>query len=196
MKAKIFIIASACMLLACSLPSFAQVQALKWSVAEDYGDTIKGYPVENMMDGNPATAWAGSLDYVEEDGTKTYDDSKIYGDVIYGFKIKVEGSFVNSLAIVAGYAKSSSTYHNNSVPTQIAIYDGRCRINDGGEFVAIDGEIAKPVANASLKRTMDPQLVKFTSALETDSLWFVILDVVQGAKYNDLCISDITFYGR
>lgn len=195
MKVKVFII-SVCLMLAGSVLASAQVLPLKWTVIEDYGYTIKGYPVENMMDGNPATAWAGSLDYVEEDGSKIFDDSRVYGDGVLGFKIKLKGEYLSSVAIVAGYAKSASTFQNNSVPTQIAIYDGRCQLNDGGEFVYGNGEAAKPVVTANLKRTMDPQILKLDPALESDSLWFVILDVVQGAKYNDLCISDITFYGR
>lgn len=178
--------------------SFAQTSvSLEWEVTEDCGYTLKGYPVSNMMDGNPATAWAGSLDYIEEDGTKVFDDSKVYGDGILGFKIKVKGSSVSCLTIIAGYAKSESTFRNNSIPTEIAVYDGRCNINDGGEFVDALGGPAEPLAVRKLERTTEEQMVELRPCLEgTGLLWLVIRDVAQGARYNDLCISELAFFGR
>ncbi len=188
-------------LLLSSLPSFSQVKggqalSLKWNVIDDYGYTIKGYPLSNMMDGNPATTWAGSLDYIEDDGSKTFDDSKVYGDIPLGFKIKVQGSKVRYLTITAGYAKSATAYRNNSVPTRIAVYDGRCRVNDGGEFIGEDGNRADPVVVKDLAKSMGSQIVDLGAGIDTDTLWFIILDVDRGVKYNDLCISDLAFYGQ
>ena len=174
-----------------------QALSLEWKVIEDFGYTLKGYPVGNMMDGNPATAWAGSLDYIEEDGTKVFDDSKVYGDGILGFKIEVRGSRVSYLTIIAGYAKSESTFRNNSIPTEIAVYDGRCGMNDGGEFIDALGRPAEPLAVGKLERSTEEQMVELCPCLEgTGLLWFVIRDVAQGARYNDLCISELAFFGR
>lgn len=201
MKTRVIIFAAVSALLLFSLPSFSQVKgnqaiSLKWSVIEDCGYTIKGYPVSNMMDGNPATTWAGCLDYVEEDGTKIFDDSLVYGDIPLGFKIKVQGSKVRYLTITAGYAKSSTAFRNNSAPTSIAIYDGRCRINDGGEFIDKDGNQAEPVVVKDLVRSMGSQIVDLGAGIDTDTLWLIILDIDRGTKYNDLCISEIAFYGQ
>lgn len=194
------LLAAASLLLCFNLASFARTGEdtvpLKWSVQEDHGYTIKNYPVTNMMDGNPATTWAGCLDVVNDDGSRSFDDSRVYGDGILGFKIKVYGSRVSHFAIIAGYAKSTAAFNNNSIPTQIAVYDGRCTVNDGGEFIDVDGNAAQALAVKDLDRTMKPQTVKLTPALEdTDTLWLVIYDVTQGARYNDLCISEITFFG-
>jgi|GEM_PF-3936757 hypothetical protein len=188
--------ATAFLLLVCNFSSFAQPQALKWSVVEDYAFTIKGYPIENMMDGNPATTWAGCLDGENDDGTKYYDDSLIYGDGLLGFKIKVEGQKIEYFTIIAGYAKSETTYKNNSIPISIVVYDGRAHANDGGELVFNNGKYAKTIISIDLKRTMEPQTVNLPFSLEkTSTIWFLIDDVVQGAKYNDLCISELSFYG-
>ena len=174
-----------------------QALSLEWAVTQDYGYTLKGYPVENMMDDNPATAWAGGLDYIDEDGARVFDESRVYGDGILGFKIKVKGSRISYFTIIAGYAKSTVAYRNNSVPVEIAIYDGRCRLNDGGEFIDRSGNPAAPIAVKKLEKTMEPQTVDLYPGIgDNDTLWFVILDVQQGAKYNDLCISELTFYGR
>lgn len=196
MKTIARIIASASLMLLCSLPSFAQAQPLKWSVVEDYAFTIKGYPVENMMDGDPTTAWAGCLDGVDDDGTKYYDDSLIYGDCIYGFKIKVEGQKIDYFTITTGYAKSATTFKNNSIPISIVVYDGRAHANDGGEMVFNNGNYAKTIVCANLKRTMEPQTIELPFTLDkTSTIWFLFDDVIQGAKYNDLCISELAFFG-
>lgn len=208
MKNSSKLIAVASILLVSCLPSSAQMTqkraanqsaptSLEWAVTEDYGYTLKGYPIENMMDGKATTTWAGSLDSVDDDGTKYFDDSKVYGDGLLGFKIEVKGQQVNYLTIIAGYAKSSTAFNNNSAPTQIAIYDGRYEMNDGGEFVDSEGNPVEPIATQNLKRTMQPQRVDFNLDLDgAGTLWFAIYDVEQGAKYNDLCISELAFYGR
>lgn len=209
------LIAATAIMVFCSLTSFAQVNQvvcdceptdeefeyqalmLEWSVVEDYGYTLKGYPVTNMMDRNPATAWAGDLDAVDDDGKKYFDESKVYGDGLLGFKIKVKGSRVAYLEIIAGYAKSASTFRNNSAPTRIAIYDGKYSMNDGGEFVDSEGNCVEPLASRELKRTTDYQIVELDPALEgSDTLWFVIYDIERGTRYNDLCISELNFFGR
>lgn len=194
MKTIAIVFASASLLLACNLPSCAQSKSLKWSVEYDYGYTIKEYPVENMMDGNPATTWAGCLDDVTDEGVKYFDSSRVYGDGILGFKIKVEGKRIDYLTIIAGYAKSAAAFRNNSVPTKIIVFDGNAHVNDGGEFVTEDHELAKPIVKKELKRTMEPQTVDLS--LDSDSIWLILADVARGAKYNDLCISELSFFGR
>lgn len=47
-----------------------------------------------------------------------------------------------------------------------------------------------------LVRSMGSQIVDPGAGIDTDTLWFIILDIDRGTKYNDLCISEIAFYGQ
>lgn len=168
---------------------------LDWTLIEDLAGTVKGYPVSNMKDGNKATAWAGDLS-VTIDGTKEFDDSAVYGDGFYGFKLSVKASSLEYLIITPGYAKSAETFRNNIRPSVITIYDGTAWKNDGGEF--IDGEdYAEPLAIALLQDSPEPQIIPIKPRSgNTDVIWFCISDVVPGAKYFDNCISELEFYGQ
>lgn len=167
---------------------------LDWTVTEDFAATIKGYPIENMKDGDPATAWAGDLTVTDEDGKKYYDEGIIYGDGMYGFKISIKEGSVKYIRIIPGYAKSKDAFKNNSRPIEIIIFDGKCWRNDGGEFM-IGNESAAPIGVAHLHDAPEPQIINLPRAEEATSIWFCISDVVTGSKYYDNCISELEFYG-
>lgn len=170
---------------------------LPWSVIQDWASTMKGYPISNMMDGDPATAWAGDLTVTYEDGTKELDGAMLWGDSFYGFKIKVEGESLDYLRIINGYAKSKSTFVNNSRPASFVIFDGRCEKNDGGEMIGVDGELSEPMLVVDFEDTSEPQIIKFNEGFEgVTTIWLCISDVYEGAKYYDNCISELEFYGK
>ncbi|MBR5130988.1 MAG: hypothetical protein IKV04_00415 [Alistipes sp.] len=145
-----------------------------YSLAPQGGNT---YGPWNMLDGNIATAWAVSLDnpYI------------IDGDMIYGPYFKLSCKKLSHIVIRNGYAKSASAYINNSRASYIYF---EVETSDGLEGFG-----------ASLKDTPDPQRLNaplnesWNNNIKTIQMVFPYGNFIKGAKWNDLCITEIEFWG-
>ena len=132
----------------------------------------------NMLDGNIATTWAVSL-----------NDNRIYeGSLIYGPVFEVPCKKLSHIVIRNGYGKSASAYINNARARRISF-----EIEGNGELGGFE---------ASLKDTPDPQRLNAPSSADWNNNIVsiqLVFDadggVIKGTKWNDLCISEIEFWG-
>lgn len=152
----------------------------EYSLAPQGGNT---YGAWNMFDGNPATVWAVSL-----------NDRRIYtgdGDRgsnwIWGPYIEVPCKKLSHIVIRNGYGKSASAYINNSRATFISF--------------EIEGYYDLGNFDATLRDTPDAQRVnvpynaEWNNNISAIQISFDNRGVVRGAKWNDLCITEIEFWG-
>ena len=143
------------------------------SLAPQGGNT---YGPTNMLDGNIATAWAINLD------SATYDC-----DALYGPYFEVPCKKLSHIVIRNGYAKSASAYINNSRASYIYF---EVETSDGLEGFG-----------TKLKDTPDPQRLNaplnesWNKNITTIQMVFPTGSFIKGAKWNDLCITEIEFWG-
>ena len=143
------------------------------SLAPQGGNT---YGPTNMLDGNITTAWAINLD------SASYDC-----DALYGPYFEVPCKKLSHIVIRNGYAKSASAYINNSRASYICF---EVETNDGLEGFG-----------AELKDTPDPQRLNaplnesWNNNITTIQIRFPTGSFIKGAKWNDLCITEIEFWG-
>lgn len=138
------------------------------------------YVPSNMIDGNPSTAWAVNLDKV------SYDSNKLYGPI---FTLRC--SKISHVTIRNGYAKNHETYRNNARALQIIICNAD-DINDEDTSILFEG-VLNDTPNEQTIRLEDD----FTSNsdIRKVQLVFPADRLKKGDKWNDLCISEIDFYG-
>lgn len=144
-----------------------------YSLAPQGGNTYEAW---NMFDGNIATVWAVNL------------DKAIYDcDALYGPYMLVPCKKLSHVVIRNGYGKSASAYINNSRASQIYF---EVETSDGLEGFG-----------ASLKDTPDAQRINaplnasWNNNISTIQITFPYGSFIRGAKWNDLCISEIEFWG-
>ena len=149
------------------------------SLAPQGGNT---YGVWNMLDGNIATTWAVSL-----------NNRSIYGghgspSWIWGPYFEVPCKKLSHIIIRNGYGKSASAYINNSRVSYI--YFEIQNNEDLGGF------------STRLKDTPDPQRIDFPlNASWNNNIGAIQISfdsnggIIRGAKWNDLCITEIEFWG-
>lgn len=143
------------------------------------------YVAANLLDGNPATAWAVDLD------TAPFDSDHLYGPTF-----TLDANRIDYVTIVNGYAKSVSAFKNNTSARYIKI----CRVMDGDEFP----EPEDIIYSGSLRDTMSPQKLPVNPGFDNSrptreiAIYFPADPVYyrQGAKWNDFCISEIEFWGN
>lgn len=152
------------------------------SLAPQAGNT---YEAKNLCDGDSTTAWAVNL-----------DNDRIYDcDMLYGPTFTVSCKKLSHIIIRNGYCKSKDSFKNNTRAAKIVFYSLVNDEEDCKENVLFDGSLRdKPV----------PQRLEIPLDLEGNS------DIKQigmnfntqltggyyaGAKWNDLCISEVEFWG-
>ena len=145
------------------------------SLSSQAGNT---YEAINLCDGNNTTAWAVNLD-----NSAIYDCDKLYGPIVY-----VKCKKLCRIVIRNGYGKNETSYKNNSRAAKITL------LNFNNEEVLIEKE---------LKDIMAPQTIEIPESKGNSNLsaiW-IIFDtehndgIYKGNKWNDLCISEIEFWG-
>lgn len=118
----------------------------------------------NVIDGNKATAWVEGAD-----GQGIGEKLVFRFDNTYA----VEG-----IKIRSGYQKSGDSYFYNSRPKEITI-----GFSDG------------TIRNYTLRDQNDlEQTISLGEKVETESISITIESVYEGDKYEDTCISEISFY--
>lgn len=143
------------------------------SLAPQGGNT---YGPWNMLDGNIATAWAVNLD------SASYDS-----DALYGPYFEVPCKKLSHIVIRNGYAKSASAYINNSRASYISF---EVETSDG-----LEGFGAKLKDTPDSQRLNAPLNESWNNNITTVQIVFPSDSFYKGAKWNDLCITEIEFWG-
>lgn len=155
------------------------------------------YRASNLIDKNPATAWAVTL----SDNIVDYED-------IIGPVLKLSSpSRISEVEITNGYCKNSSSFSNNTRAAWIEV---------ARWHPDLDGEYAEGQSEGSEKRdiiyagplsdTMKPQRLKVSPSFDNSKpTTHIVLrfkkpgqssGYYRGAKWNDLCISEFRVFGR
>ena len=151
-----------------------------WDNLNDQGNNT--YVPANMLDGNPSTAWAVDLDKA------SYDCDKLYGPT---FTLKCKK--LSHIIIRNGYAKSKDSFKNNARASRI-IFCNSANVSD-------EDEQSSYLYEGILKDTPDEQTLKISqdipcnNNLTTVQMIFPVDGLRRGVKWNDLCVSEIEFYG-
>lgn len=154
------------------------------------------YSPRNMTDGNPATTWAVSLSNIDN----TYPDGIIPGPVF----TLAKPSEITAVELQNGYCKNSEAFENNTRATMVTIY--RYRPEYDGEY---DGDrkigyIDKKdiIYEGAIADNMSMQYFKTSTSFDNSQptravgLLFHKGKFEHGAKWDDLCLSQIQIYGR
>ena len=150
-----------------------------FSLAPQGGNT---YGAWNMVDGNIATTWAVSLN-----NRNIYDGDGSLSR-IWGPYFEVSCKKLSHIIIRNGYGKSASAYINNSRASYIYFEMGGAEGLDGFD--------------ARLKDTPDPQRINvplnasWNNNITSIQIFFDSNGgIIRGAKWSDLCITEIEFWG-
>lgn len=151
-----------------------------WDNVKDQGSNT--YGPNNMLDGNPSTAWAVNLEKA------SYDGDKLYGPI---FTLRCKK--LSHIVINNGYAKSDEAYKNNARASHIIF----CNADN----VSDEDEQASYLFEGILKDTPDKQTLNIDPNLSCNNdikkiqLIISIDGLRHGTKWNDLCVSEIEFWG-
>ena len=123
----------------------------------------KLYPVGNVRDNNPTTAW---VEGKSDNGVGEWIE--FYFDL---------GKSISSIKIINGYGKNGAIYQANNRVKRIKI-----SFCDNTSFITEleDGNL-------------EPQKVMLPETKNVKNVKITILEVYNGTKYNDTCISEVSF---
>lgn len=156
-----------------------------WTISTSENLYTKGpssYPIQNMLDGDPATAWV----YRGRDYPKpvTYNGQRFDGSYYIGFERELpwlhgedDEFFVDELRIMNGYNKSPQHFLQNSRAVEIELFDGR----PWGQ--------EKPLRTVKLSDEMGMKSVR-VPARKYHALYVRVSGIARG-PIDDLCISEI-----
>ncbi len=139
----------------------------------------------NMLDGNPATVWAVNLN---DPSIRNYEGDRDR-DCIYGPWFDVKCKKLSHIVIHNGYGKSTSSFINNSRASRVAFE------------IEVNGELEW--FEFPLRDDPSPQHLNVPLNIEGNNNIIsiqLVLDsrgggIIKGEKWNDLCISEIEFWG-
>lgn len=137
------------------------------------------YEVTNLIDGDPAKAWAVTIQPWQE-----------YEEVIAQLEFDLNAKRIDAIEIRNGYAKSEKAFRNNSRARSITI--ARRDYEDARqEDIIYYGELADTYLPQRLETlpTYDN-----STPTRTIYIWFGN-DYYRGSRYNDFTISEIEFFG-
>ena len=140
------------------------------------------YVPANMVDGNPKTAWAVNLD------NASYDSDMLYGPV---FTLNCRK--LSYIVIQNGYAKSQEAFRNNARASRIIICNA--------DKMSDENEAASYLYEGMLEDSPERQTLRIAPDLTCNrdvckvQLVFPVDGLREGNKWNDLCVSEIEFYG-
>jgi len=152
------------------------------SLAAQAGNT---YEANNLCDGDSTTAWAVNLD-----NESIYDS-----DMLYGPLFTVSCFKLSHIVIRNGYCKNEETFKNNTRAAKVVFYSYVENSEGDDERILFDG---------SLRDKSTPQRLEIPFELEGN---YNIKQIgmnfntqrnggyYAGEKWNDLCISEVEFWG-
>jgi hypothetical protein len=141
------------------------------------------YPVRQMLDGDPNTAWmVGGLKVYSQSTDEWVNDfaATISPKLFFVFPKPLR---IDGVRIMPGYNKSTEVFRRNNRITGVSLYSA----TEGGQHTYIE----KPFRKARLKDAMGWQEVKFTPRNAT-VFQIEVTDFVKGTD-NDFCVSEIQF---
>ena len=152
------------------------------SLAAQAGNT---YEAKNLCDGDSTTAWAVNL-----------DNKSIYDcDMLYGPMFTINCKKLSHIIIRNGYCKNDDSFKNNTRAAKIVfyglVYDGE----DSREEVLFDGSLRDKPTPQRLEIPLD--LDGNNDIRQIGMNFYTQLNggFYAGAKWNDLCISEVEFWG-
>lgn len=155
-----------------------------WSLAPQAGNT---YYARNLLDGNRNTAWAVNLD------GGIYDCDQLYGPV---FTLNCKK--IAYIVIRNGYGKNSQSFRNNSRAKDVYFAN-----LDAWRDEYTDWDDEAILYSGKLQDTMEPQRLEISedkscnnNVRKVQMIFGASSDCFyRGAKWNDLCISEVEFWG-
>ena len=128
----------------------------------DASSSMKKYPVRNIADNNPLTAWV-------------FEPEASSQKEVIGMAMQFSEPYeLDGISIINGYAKSEALYKaNNSI--------------ESFELILSTGEKIE----FSCQETMQTQTFNFDKQ-KLDWIILIVKKIRKGTKYNDLCISELT----
>ena len=137
----------------------------------------------NMLDGNPATVWAVNLN---DPSIRSYDGDQ---DCIYGPCFYVKCEKLSHIVIRNGYGKSTSSFINNSRASRVAFEIEVNGVLEWFEFPLRDDPSPQHL-NVPLNIEGNNNIIPIQLVLDSRGG-----GIIKGEKWNDLCISEIEFWG-
>lgn len=160
------------------------------------------YGVENLVDGNPATAWVEGVDGYGEGVTLDFC-------MACNYDYDCGSENIYKINIVNGYAKNETTYKNNSRVKELEVHTTELveksvaeapkssyfNIEDAGDCYSPNRSFvyADRYYYFVLDDTMKEQTLDLGGEKDVFKLTFKIISVYKGDKYKDTAISGIRF---
>ena len=142
---------------------------------------LSSYYPENVLDGDPSTAW---VEAEEENLEDRSNDGRGIGEWIKIHRVETSTKFwfnyakpfkLSGIKLINGYAKNKEMYKANNRVKKVEVI-----LTDGTSYIF------------DLKdNTLDFQTLDFGETVETRDVTIKILDIYEGSKFNDTCISEI-----
>ena len=161
-----------------SEPQKLQVTKVEYAhcLAPQAGNTYYGM---NMCDGNLTTAWAVKL-----------SNDAIWGGEgnLYGPTFWVKGKKLSYIIIRNGYCKNNKSFNNNTRASWISF-----------NILNADGS-SRDYCDMDLNDTQSSQRINFSRDLDPNNITKIQMTFTEGcfyhgAKWDDLCISEVEFWG-
>lgn len=147
----------------------------------------------NMTDGNPATAWAAKVADIE--------DYSVNGIIVGPVFDLARSSKIAGVELQNGYCKNSASFRNNSRASWVTVYryhpEWTDPSQDEGEINTEDIIYEGPIKDV-MTRQYFPVSPRFDNSQPTVcvGLLFRYDRIRKGAKWNDLCLSEIAVFGK
>ena len=154
------------------------------------------YHPRNMIDGNSATAWAAKLSQIQD-----YSGNGIIQGPV--FELASPGK-ITGVELQNGYCKNSTSFKNNTRASKVTIYryhlefDGEYGEDQEAGFINKEDIIYEGPIRDSMEMQYFPVSASFDNSQPTRAVGLLFHDgnFHRGAKWNDLCLSEIKIYGR
>ncbi|MDR0799666.1 MAG: hypothetical protein LBN18_07910 [Dysgonamonadaceae bacterium] len=148
--------------------------------------SLKNYPVENLLDRNPATAWAeGRPDSGINEWIEIVPDSNFS---------------IAGVLLVNGYTKSEKTYYENNRIKQLKVKIDYPEENywgdpDDGYIIDLEDRPYQAIDKNNFAAMATILLDGGDGGRRIKKIRLTILDVYKGTTYDDTCISEIYVSG-
>ena len=134
------------------------------SASSELAEANMVHSASRTMDGDKNTAWVEGADGQGYGQSIRFDFNNVY--------------LVSDIRIRAGYHKNDDIYYKNSRPKEICM-----EYSDGTSEILYLNDVG-----------LTEQVLTFSRPVETSMVNLIIESVYPGVKYEDTCISEITFF--
>ena len=142
------------------------------------------YEAKNLCDGDSTTTWAVNL-----------DNESIYDcDMLYGPMFTVNCKKLSHIIIRNGYCKNENSYKNNTRAAKIVFYS-LVKDEEDRETVLFDGSLRDKPTPQRLEIPLDIDGNNDIKQIGMNFSTQLNGGYYKGEKWNDLCISEVEFWG-